>query len=47
MPRFGVDWREPLSQTLRHMTPGLIVLFLLLGGSTLLAIHGFLRYDPQ
>lgn len=47
LPRFGADWREPLSATLRHMTPGLVVMLLLTGASVLLAIHGFLRYDPR
>lgn len=47
MPRFGADWREPLAETLRGMTPGLSILLLLLGGSALLAVHGFLRYDPR
>lgn len=47
LPRFGADWSEPFPETLRHMTPGLTVMALILGVSVLLAVLGFLRYDPR
>ena len=46
LPRFSGNWREPLADTLGVMTPGLVVMVLTLGVSILLAVHGFLHYDP-
>lgn len=47
LPRFDDRWQEPLGETLRLMTPGLSVMLLLTGLSILLAVQGFLRYDPR
>ena len=47
MPRFGGDWKEPLPETLRRMTPGLAVLMLTFGIAVLLTVTRFLRYDPR
>ena len=47
LPAFHPGWREPLSATLRHMTPGLLVMVLTTAAAVMLAVFRFLRYDPS
>ena len=47
LPAFDPGWREPLSATLRHMTPGLLVMVLTTAAAVMLAVFRFLRYDPS
>ena len=47
LPAFDPGWREPLSATLRHMTPGLLVMVLVTAVAVMLAVLRFLRYDPS
>ena len=47
LPAFDPGWREPLSATLRHMTPGLLVMLLTTAAAVMLAVFRFLRYDPS
>ena len=47
LPAFDPGWREPLSETLRHMAPGLLVMVLVTGAAVMLAVFRFLRYDPS
>ena len=47
LPAFDPGWREPISATLRHMTPGLLVMVLVTAAAVMLAVLRFLRYDPS
>ena len=47
LPAFDPGWREPLSATLRHMVPGLLVMVLVTAAAVMLAVFRFLRYDPS
>ncbi len=47
LPAFDPGWREPLSATLLHMTPGLLVMVLTTAAAVMLAVFRFLRYDPS
>ena len=47
LPAFDPGWREPLSATLRRMTPGLLVMVLTTAAAVMLAVFRFLRYDPS
>ena len=47
LPRFGGDWQRSLAESLAVMMPGLVVLLLIFGGSLLVTMMRFLRYDPK
>ena len=46
LPRFGGQWQRSLPATFAQMTPGLVMLILTLGGSIVVALRRFDRYDP-
>ncbi len=47
LPQFGGQWQRSLPATLTQMTPGLVMLILTLGGSIIVALRRFDRYDPD
>ena len=47
LPKFAESGRRNLAQSLEVMLAGLVVLFLSLGASAMVAIYRFLHYDPR
>jgi ABC-type transport system involved in multi-copper enzyme maturation permease subunit len=47
MPKFGGRWKRSLGESFDIMMPGLVVLILIFGISTLVTLFRFNTYDPQ
>ena len=47
MPKFGGRWKRSFGESLEIMMPGLMVVLLIFGLSTMVTLWRFATYDPQ